>query len=247
MATSPTSDLASFPEGMRFLARRPGVALGMAALGMLLAQLAPLLQLRVGLPNNERVVAVLGLVMTLPLKMYLVPRFILEADAHAGNPLNPEATWSHQFEARWIPAMAGRILLYLAAAFGFVLFVVPMFIVLILFGWSPLRMLLKGEGLADAWRGSYALMARAWRRVLPVVLALVSVYLVFLLVLSVAEVGLVQGPNRVSELPSAWVRLTHPVFWISNGLGSLLNLWSSAILLALFRRIDTPVQDPEEN
>lgn len=243
MATPLHSDLASVPEGTRFLARRPFAVLGLACFGMLLAQLAPLLQLRAGLPNEDLVVMALTFVATLPMDMYLVPRFLVEADAHAAGGAGTEA-WTRRFEARWLPAVGGRLLLYLAAACGFLLFVLPMFAVFFFFGWGPLRMLLRDEGVADAARGSFRMMARGWRRVLPVVLLLALVFLTYLVVMEVLQARMVQIHLRPDELPSAWVRLTHPFLWAGNFLGTLLNLWTSAVLLALFRRVEAPDGPP---
>jgi hypothetical protein len=46
------------------------------------------------------------------------------------------------------------------------------------------------------------------------------------------------------EDPTAGVRLTHPAIWAGNFMGSLLSLWLSACLLALYHRVESvPVQE----
>jgi hypothetical protein len=103
--------------------------------------------------------------------------------------------------------------------------------VLMAFGWVPLRILLRGESLAQAARGSVQMMARSWRRVILATSAMAMVYLACILVLSYL-VGLKVGD------PTAQVRLTHPLIWAGNFMGSFLSLWLSSCLLALFRRLE---------
>ena len=98
---SPKSDLASLPEGVAFLARRPWAVLGLATLGMALNALPPLLQILARLPDGIVVEAALGFAGLLPLQMYLIPRFIAEADAAAGgNDRNPPAEWEGVWDAK---------------------------------------------------------------------------------------------------------------------------------------------------
>ena len=242
MIKSPKSDLASFSEGMGFLTRRPLAVLALAALGMVLAALPPLLQIKVGLPDDGLVRFVLTFACLVPLEMYFIPRFLAEADASAGDrTLNPVAGWERLFEERWVAAMAARILLYAGVFLGMALLVVPGLMILFAFGWAPLRVLLRGEPLPVAARGSLRMMVRAWRRVMLVVLALATLYLVYMGVLALALTSL-------GEAPTPWVRLTHPGMWVGNFLGTLLNLWTSATVLALFRRVEGfAAEDPAGN
>jgi hypothetical protein len=129
--------------------------------------------------------------------------------------------------------MAGKFLLYAAVLTGALFLLVPGLMILFIFGFAPLRILLRGEGLADAARGCLRMMAAAWRRVLVVVLAMAAVYLAIMVLM-----GLALGSLAVD--PTPWVRMTHPRIWAGNFLGSLLNLWTSATLLALYRRVETP-------
>ena len=155
MATSTKTDLASLVEGTRYLTRRPGVTLGIAALGMVLAALASLLQIRTGLPDDPMVDAALTFASLLPLELYFIPRFLIAADAERGqNPLNAPREWKLRFEERWLRAFWSKALLALATGIGLSLFIFPGIMVLMAFGWVPLRILLRGEPFTQAARGS---------------------------------------------------------------------------------------------
>ena len=235
MTTSPKTDLASLKEGTLYLTRRPLATLGISALGMVLAALAALLQIRAGLPEDPLVDAALTFASLLPLELYFIPRFLIAADAMAGqNPLNAPGDWPQRFEERWLRAFWGKALLALVTGVGLSLFIFPGLMVLMAFGWVPLRILLRGEALAQAARGSLQMMARSWRRVLFATSAMAMVYLSCIVILSYL-VGL------SVEDPTARIRLTHPLVWAGNFAGSFLSLWLSACLLALFRRVENPV------
>ena len=230
---SPKSDLASFAEGTGFLSRRPSAVLGLAALGMALGALPPLLQILCKLPNDDFTGTALTFVALLPLEMYLIPRFLAEADAfRGGSPQNPYGEWEKHFEARWLKSMAGKVLLSMAIGLGVLCFILPGLMLLFAFGWMPLRVLLRGEGLADACRGSLRMMIPAWRRVLGVALPLVIVNLAMLMVLFWASGSQEQHPAPLAQL-------THPRVWVINFVSILMNLWTSACLLALFRRVES--------
>jgi len=234
MTISPKSDLASIAEGTRNLLRRPGLTLGIAALGMLLAGLAPLLQIWVRLPDEPTVELALTFASMLPLELYFIPRFLIAADALAGHePLNAPEDWRLRFDERWLRAFWGKVLLVMAAGLGLSLLVVPGLLVLMAFGWMPMRILLRGESVLQAAKGSLAMLGRTWVRVLMVVSAAAMVYLGCIAVLSFL-VGLF-----VPE-PTLHQRLVHPAVWAGNFGGSLLSLWLSSCLLALFRRIELP-------
>ena len=233
MTSSAKTDLLCLLEGTRNLLSRPWATLGIAGLGMALAALAALLQIRAGLPDDPMVDAALTFASLLPLELYFIPRFLIAADAQAGqNPLNAPDQWRQRFEERWLRAFWAKALLALVTGIGLSLFIFPGLVVLMAFGWTPLRVLLRGESLAQAARGSVQMMARAWRRVILATSAMAVVYLSCILLLSYL-VGL-----KVTE-PTAQVRMTHPLIWAGNFMGSLLSLWLSACLLALFRRLET--------
>ena len=238
MTMSAKSDLLSFSEGTALLARRPFVTLGLAALGMVLAALAPVLQAKFNLPSDEVTASALLFAALFPLEMYFIPKFLAEADARAGELAqeprgNPLKDWERLFDERWLRSMAGKFLLWVAVVLGFLCLVLPGLVLFFAFCWGPLRVLLRGESLAEAARGSYQLMTREWRRVVPIVLLLVGINLAILLLLS-----FVAGVEDPHALPMA--DLTRPRFWILNFLSIVQNLWTSACLLALFRRVEVP-------
>jgi hypothetical protein len=232
MTISPKSDLASLQEGTRNLLNRPGLSLGIGLLGMVLASLAPLLQMHAGLPDEPTAELALTFAAMLPLELYFIPRFLIAADAATGlDPLNPPGEWQLRFEERWLRAFWGKVLLFLSVGLGLSLFLLPGVILLMAFGWVPLRILLRGESLAQAARGSLGMMGRTWPRVLLVVSALGAIYLSAIILLSML-VGLF-----VAE-PTMQQRLVHPAVWAGNFCGSLLSLWLSSCLLALFRKVE---------
>jgi hypothetical protein len=233
MTTSPKTDLASLREGTRYLTRRPGATLGIAALGMALAALSPLLQLNVGLPDDPWTDMALTFVSLLPLELYFIPRFLIAADAESGdNPLNLPGEWRTRFEERWLRAFWAKALVALTACVGLSLAIIPGFLVLLAFGWTPMRVLLRGEPLLQAAKGSYQMMVRAWQRILMATSAMAVIYLSANVLLSwLLSVWL---PDPVS----AEARLAHPLVWIGNFLGCLLSLWLSTCLLALYRRVE---------
>jgi hypothetical protein len=243
MTTSTKIDLASLQEGTRYLTRRPLAALGIAALGMLLASLAAVLQIQANLPEDPMVDAALTFASLLPLELYFIPRFLIATDAQAGqNPLNTADQWRLRFEERWLRAFWGKAALALATGIGLSLFIIPGLMVLMAFGWAPLRILLRGESILQAAKGSVQMMARSWRRVILATSAMAMVYLSCIVLLSYL-IGL-----AVQE-PTVRVRLTHPLIWVGNFFGSLLSVWLSACLLALFRRLETapPAAGPVVN
>ena len=120
------------------------------------------------------------------------------------------------------------------------LFLVPGIVILILFGWAPMRMLLRGDGLLPALRWSQSAMARHWPRIVQAVLAMMLVALVYQVGASWAMDRLL--PATDPDLgPCALVRLKHPAFWVFNLLGGALNLWLSCSLLALYQRLEAAV------
>jgi hypothetical protein len=44
--------------------------------------------------------------------------------------------------------------------------------------------------------------------------------------------------------PTPQVRMVHPAIWAENFCISMVELWLSASLLALFRRLDAPAENP---
>ncbi len=242
MRTVPASHLGALREGVALLRRHAGLALGLALLAMGLAQLGPALELAAGAGRNPAFQPLFGAVGLLPFEMYILPRLQARLDAEQlDHPLNPRAGWTATFDTRWLPTFGTRMLLSLAAGVGLVLFILPGIVVLTLFGWAPLRVLLRGDRLAEAFRWSQAAMARNWLRVVQAVLAMLLVLLAYQALSAFALERLLHGLDPDLG-PDAWLRLRHPAFWVIGFVGGLLNLWFTASLLALYHRLEAAVQ-----
>ena len=232
MTTLAASDLNGLPEGTRRLARRPWVVLAMGVLGMALSALAPWIQYRAGLPDDLVTTSALICATVLPLEMFFIPRLLMEMDAEAGgNPLNAAGEWKVRFEERWLRAFAAKALLFVGVGIGLSLFIIPGVLVLLAFGWTPLRVLLKGETLADAARGSLKTASLHWRRMIFAATTMGTVYLMVAMAVAVTVAHFVPEPTLRQ-------RITHPALLMANFASSILGLWLSACLLALFRRLE---------
>ena len=244
MRTPPPSHLGALLEGYKLLRRHPAMALGLALLAMVLAQLAPALELAAGVGPSLIFQPIFGFTALLPLEMYFIPRLQAQLDAEVLNlPGNPAAGWQGLFDQRWVMTFLTRLGVSVAVGLGLLLFIIPGIVVLTLFGWAPMRMLLRGEGLVAALKGSQAAMARNWPRIVQAVLALLLVALTYQMAASWAMDRLL--PAMDPELgPGALLRLKHPAFWFFNFLGGLLNLWISCSLLALYHRLEALVAAP---
>lgn len=244
MRTAPPSHLGALLEGYKLLLRHPAMALGLALLAMVLAQLAPALELAAGVGPSLIFQPVFGFTALLPLEMYFIPRLQAQLDAEVLNlPTNPTAGWQGLFDQRWVMTFLTRLGVSVAVGLGLLLFLIPGIVVLTLFGWAPMRMLLRGEGFVAALKGSQAAMARNWPRIIQAVLALLLVALTYQMGASWAMDRLL--PAMDPDLgPGALLRLKHPAFWFFNFLGGLLNLWISCSLLALYHRLEALVAGP---
>lgn len=240
MAAFPPSHLGALHEGFRLLRRHPAHALGLALLAMLLAQAGPALELAAGArpgPLTQPVFAFAGL---LPLEMYFLPRFQAQLDAEA--PGAPGGTWREAFDQRWLRTFLLRLGLSVAIGLGLLLLLVPGILVLTLYGWAPLRVLLRGDSLMAALRWSQAAMARHWPRIVQAVLAMMLVAMAYQVVAAwLLELVLPATPAPFG--PDAFLRLRHPAFWAFNFLGGAMNLWLSSALLALYWRLEQSVKD----
>lgn len=242
MRTPPPSHLGALSDGLRLLRRRPWLTLGLAALAMLLAQLGPALELAAGVGPSLIFQAIFGFAGLLPLEMYFIPRLQARLDAETCNDAaNPMAAWQATFDGRWLKTFLARLALSMAIGMGLVMFLIPGILILALFGWAPMRMLLRGDGLLAALRWSQSAMARTWPRIIQAVLAMALVALVYQMGASWALDRLL--PPMDPDLgPGAMLRLRHPAFWCFNLLGGTLNLWLSCALLALYQRLEASVQ-----
>jgi hypothetical protein len=235
------SHLGALREGIALLRRHPLLSLGLALLAMALAQLGPALELAAGAGPSLLLQPIFGFAGLLPLEMYFIPRLQAQLDAEGMNTSwNPAATWRETFDARWLRTFLLRLGLSLAIGLGLLMFLVPGVVVLVLFGWAPMRMLLRGDGLLPALKWSQSAMARHWPRIVQAVLAMMLVAMVY-------QVGASWTLDRLLPAtdpdlgPAAIVRLKHPAFWVFNLLGGVLNLWLSCALLALYQRLEIAV------
>ncbi len=235
------SHLGSLREGIVLLRRHPLLSLGLALLAMALAQLGPALELAAGAGPSLLLQPIFGFAGLLPLEMYFIPRLQAQLDAEGLNTSwNPAVAWRGTFDARWLRTFLLRLGLSLAIGVGLLMFLVPGIVIFILFGWAPMRMLLRGDGLLPALRWSQSAMARHWPRIVQAVLAMMLVALIYQVGASWALDRLL--PAADPDLgPAALERLRHPAFWVFNLLGGALNLWLSCALLSLYQRLEAAV------
>ncbi|HWQ10268.1 MAG TPA: hypothetical protein VN436_14205 [Holophaga sp.] len=235
MRLSLRDDLVPISNGTRYLLRHPFQVSGLAVLTVVLAFLGPVLQLQGLLPDEPRISLTLAVVSMIPLELYFLPRFLLALDAEALDlPQNPRATWRATFETRWFAASAAKALLYGAVAASTLATRLPLLglILLVFFGWTPWRVLLRGEPLGVAARNSARLVRRFWSRALLPLASLLGAY-------GLVIVGALWFETHfIPEPTTPWVRLSHPAVWALDFAGGLLNLWITLVCLALFHRLE---------
>jgi hypothetical protein len=209
---------------------------------MVLAQLGPALELAAGAGPSLLIQPLFGFAGLLPLEMYFIPRLQAQLDAETkGTHGNPPDAWRETFDGRWLKTFLARLGISVAVGLGLVCFLIPGIVILALFGWAPLRMLLRGDALLPALKWSQSAMARHWPRIIQAVLAMMLVALIYQMGASWALDRLL--PATDPDLgPGAWLRLKHPAFWIFNLTGGALNLWLSCALLALYHRLEALIQ-----
>ncbi len=207
-------------------------ALALIALSVFLSLLGPALQVAFRLPDSLEANLLLGLAAPLPLNAYLVPRFLACMDAELkDDPTNPSADWRDGFERRWLLACLAKVLLSIFVVLGLSAFVLPGLLFLFAFGWTPYRILLRGESLRDAARGSFVLSIQNRIGMLAVGGFLGLVYLAgALLVLFVLVLAF---PN-----PTPLDRLVRPIFWGSYAVAGLMELGFSLAILGLFHHLE---------
>ena len=180
MHASSVSHIGVLLEGFAFIRRHPLHAVALTLLAMALAQLGPALELASGAGPNPLLQPLFGFAGLLPLEMYFIPRLQASLDAERLNaPENPADGWQEAFDARWLRTFLVRVGLSVAIGLGLLLFLIPGIVVLTLFGWAPMRMLLRGDALLPALKWSQAAMARQWPRIIQAVLAMLLVALVY--------------------------------------------------------------------
>ena len=233
MRLSPLSDLSPLAKGIAFLWRHPWWTLGLSLLTVLLSSLGPILQIWTPVPGDPTASMVLGVACLVPLELYFLPRFLLFLDAETLNPAqNPLEGWKGTFEVRWMRAFAAKLCLYLSVFAGAACLVVPGLVILAFFGWTPWRVLLRGDALKEGAKASARLMVRLWPRVLLPVCGMLAVYTLVLM-------GAMRFEDAfVPESLTPWIRLTRPAVWAIDLAGSLLNLWISTTSLAVYHHLE---------
>lgn len=236
----PPSQLGALAEGLALLRKHPWTALGLVLLAVLLGQLGPALELLAGATDNRAAQVVLGFAALLPLELYALPRWLAHLDAEGvDDPSNPASGWRPDFERRWLPAFAAKMLVLVLGALGCGL-ILPGLVIFTFFGWAPTRMLLRGDRLGAALRWSGRAMLRTWPRIVQAALLILAIWMLGQLL-----IGLALGPVLPQDpqaIPDALLRLRHPAFWIAGAINGLLYLWISAAFLALYHRLERLVQ-----
>jgi len=242
MRTPLPSHLGALLDGFKLIRRHPMLSLGLAVMAMVLAQLGPALELAAKAGPNPLLQPIFGFAGLLPLEMYFIPRLQAQLDAETlSSAGNPESTWQASFDGRWLPTFLARLGLSVAIGLGLVCFLIPGVVILTLFGWAPMRMLLRGDGLLPALKWSQSAMARHWPRIVQAVLGMMLVALAYQMSASWLLDHLL--PATDPDLgPGALLRLKHPAFWVFNLTGGAVNLWLSCALLALYQRLEAAIE-----
>lgn len=230
MGTTTPSAFGPLASGTYFLWRHKIASLGIVLLGTLLAELAPWVMQRLQLPSSEFNLILFRAVCGLPLFLYAIPRFLAYLDAvHIKSPENRPEDWKAHFEKRWGRCIAAKLLLYVALSVGLSLYILPGIFMLFYWGWTPLRVLLRGETMQNALLGSVR-MARVHTRYI-----LRAGFLLFFV-----GFGLVVGLSGLAAL-KGFSSDVHQLFF--GALGQLCGLWLDLGFLALFHQTEH-TQDP---
>ena len=230
-------------EGFQFLGRRPWWTLGLVALGTLLSQLGPVLELLAKSGNNPLIALALAWVAVMPMELYFIPRWISRLDADlVDDPSNPAAKWPELFDQRWLRAFGASLLVQVMGGIGMLFLIIPGVIILTLLGFAPIRVLLRGDSMGDAARWSARAMARHWPPIVQIALAILLVAFAGTLAASLAQNAVFARFGTAG--PDAWTRLKHPLIWSSQLLGSVTLLWVSASFLSLYHRLESLVAAP---
>ena len=232
MRISTLQNLSAIPTSFRWVVRHRGLVAGLAALWAILMTLAPWVQMKVGIPHQELTSAILVRVFTLPIEFYLLPMLLAYVDSEFHrNPANPREGWQRTFESRGAMAALAQLLLFVAVMLGTVAFIIPGVVIMILLGWMPMYLLLRGGSITHAARWSLSIMVKEWRRVILAVLPVFGIYVVLIF-------GLVFAITRGVPEHTLWLRFRHPYFWLFNLLTSAVNIWVSLALLAIFHKVE---------
>lgn len=236
-APPPRSQTGALLDGFRLLARRPAWTLGLIALGTLLSQLGPALEIAAKTGNNPLMGMALAWAALLPMELYFIPRWVSRLDADLlDDPGNPLSEWPKRFDDRWLRAFAASLLVQALGGFGLFLLIIPGVILLSLLGFAPMRLLLRGGQLGDAMRWSAHAMARHWPRIIQAALAILIFAFAGSLALALAQNAVFARFGDAG--PDALTRLRHPFAWASQAIGAAALLWVSASFLSLYQRLE---------
>jgi hypothetical protein len=206
----------------------PAWTLGLVAIAALLSIGASALARHLGLPEQPEPsdiaaifkVSLVNMAVLFPLELYFFPRWILATDAHTpGETRNSKETWKQSFEERWAKVFLARILIAILAGIGFLLCIVPGFLVLLFFGWMPWRVLLHGEPMPVAAKAAARCMVLLWPQVLMAIAA------ILLIVFGCLELA----SNAASMFEHETGR------YVSSILSQLTIVWMNAALLGLYQ------------
>lgn len=199
---------------------------------VVLSLLGPALQVGLKLPPGQVSDLLVRLVVLLPIELLLIPRFLIQLDAEVwDSPENPRNAWPQTFEERWMRLVGAKLLLGFGLAAGLSLLVLPGMVVMILFGWLPMRVLLRGEPVGQAGLESARLMRQAWPRAIPAVAAVFGIYLL-------AMLGVAFVLHALSPQGTPWDRLVRPAFWLAYGISGVMEVALSTALWAIYRWLD---------
>ncbi len=240
MRPSPISNLKALSQAVGFLRKHPFWTLGLSMTTMALFLLGPALQIKLHLPEDPMVAMLLTTAAMLPMELYFVPRFLLMLDAEAlDHPHNPRDAWRATFEVRWMKTFLAKMLLSIVAGVAANCLLVPGLIVLLLFGWTPLRVLLRGESIKAAATASLVLAAKLWPQILFVASTIIAIFALAAIASSTLLLRSLSNP------PTAWEELSHPSVWFLFFLFGIMNLWLSTAFLALYHRVELDITLPE--
>lgn len=229
MLSDAPRDLLAPLFALRTLLRHRLTVVILVVLSMLLAQGGLYLQLRLGLPQTLEANAMVQMAALIPLELFLLPRLLLQADAQElGLPSNPQNGWQETFEARWTRMVAAKLLLGFASFLGLLMFIVPGVFIFLVFGWTPHRVLLRGESIPEAARGSLAMIRGAALRTFGMGLVILMCYFTAAGLAALVLTALLPQPT-------AHARLVHPLFWGMQAFSALIGLWMTLSFLALFQ------------
>jgi len=224
--------LKCIPKTKTLMFIHPLWTLGLVILAALLSVGAVALTKHLGIsdqPQTDDITGILqrsliSIAVLFPLELYFLPRWVLAMDAFKpGESGNSKDAWKQLFEERWGKVFLARVLVTVASSIGFFFCLVPGLVILLFFGWTPWRVLLRGESISTAARTVSRAMAMLW----PQVLVAVVTILLIIIVLSELAAQVIAPLGGVH----AWQ--------ISNLFNQFLIVWMNAALLALYQWMES--------